>query len=134
MTFQRRWPKGSCTELMNQRSTSVRNLPLPTIPGSRPTETSVSSILRRMIFGAHEPRLEMDVESGEQGSLEEDAELPTGNANTDVFLKSVNLLFNGAPLQSLSNEDAQRDFDYARYFLFLRATGCCQSGILQQIA
>lgn len=129
MTFQRRWAKGSCVEQMNQRSTSVRHLPLPTIPGSRATETSVPSFLRRMIFGAPEPR--MDVESEEQTSLGGNEELPTvsANADTDIFLKSVNLMFNGAPLQSLSNEDAQRDFDYSRYFLFLKATGCCQSGI-----
>ena len=51
-------------------------------------------------------------------------------AADDIYLKSVKLLLNGSPLQSLSSEDASRDFDYSNYFMFLKTTGCIKTGRL----
>ena len=62
-----------------------------------------------------------------QEQSEETAAVDAAKAD-DIYVKNVNLLLNGAPLQSLSTEDAKRDYDYSQYFLFLKATGCVHTG------
>ena len=113
-----------------ERNFESRPLPLPPIPGSLEAEASVPSLLRRMIFGRPQSSPIVDSEDTEHAIQEESEEFTPVDtaANTDIYIKNVNLLLNGAPLQSLSTEDAKRDFDYSQYFLFLKATGCVQTG------
>lgn len=102
-------------------------MPLPEIPGTSGERSNFPSMIQRMIFGRQQVIPEAAVSSIDNQTAESDI-LPTAKANTDVYVKNVTLLFNGAPLQSLSSEDGSRDFDYSKYFLFLRSTGCVQSG------
>ena len=103
---------------------------MPPIPGSQEAEASIPSVLQRMIFG-RPPSIPIGVSEDTEHVIPEQFEECTSvnaPAANDVYLKNVNLLLNGAPLQSLSCEDGKRDFDYSQYFLFLRATGCVQTG------
>ena len=53
-----------------------------------------------------------------------------GASGGKVYLKSVNLLLNGKPMQSLTLEPATEKENYGHYYLFAKATGCVNSGMI----
>ena len=79
-------------------------------------------------------RREVDVEAQNAGYNPNPNRLnidQVGGSST-CYLKTVNLLLNGRPLQSLTAEPATEDESYAHYFQFLKTTGCVNSGIFSR--
>ena len=126
LTFQRRWAKDG-TSFYQPTSPTAQHLPLPLIPDSN--DSTIPSLLRRVFSRSSQPPTVSRIqESPQEFSEESEDELEA--AADDIYLKSVKLLLNGSPLQSLSSEDASRDFDYSNYFMFLKTTGCIKTGRL----
>ena len=51
-----------------------------------------------------------------------------GASTGSTYLKSVNLLINGRPMQSLTLEPATLKENYGQFYLFAKTTGCVNSG------
>ena len=128
LTFQRRWAKDGSS--FNQpTSPTAQHLPLPLIPDSN--DSTIPSLLRRVFSRSSQPTTVSRIqESPQEFSEESEDVLNLDEKADDVYLKSVKLLLNGSPLQSLSSEDASRNFDYLNYFMFLKTTGCIKTGRL----
>ena len=131
MTFQRTWAS-SCHSVprdFTEESPLLgqpHEIPLPSVPEER--EHFFRTFIQR--FTSRGPSTSFEAQPAEPRIGYATPNVQGGEA---IYLKNVQLLLNGAPLQSLSQENATVESDPARYFLFLRSSGCLQTGFANAI-
>ena len=134
MTFERTW-NATCHSTANFTEESPLlgeypheiPLPLPSVPEER-EESFFQTFIQR--FTSRRPSTNSEAGPAEQNIAYANTNVQGGEK---VYLKNVQLLLNGAALQSLSQENATVESDPARYYLFLRSSGCLQTGFANAI-
>jgi hypothetical protein len=131
LTFERTWnatchSEANFTEECPLLGQQPHEIPLPCVPEER------ASVFQTFIqrFTSRRSSTNSEAEPAEPSIAYVNTNVQGGEK---VYLKNVQLLLNGATLQSLSQENATVESDPARYYLFLRSSGCLQSGFANAI-